>query len=770
MKGRFNEQSQMGMSRTAGVLKKAVKTMARVEIGSPLPRRFSGLKRGVNERKRSFLVHWLFISTLVVTAIYETGLADGCFVFKWNKEIDINEPTQKAIIVHDAGREEMLLQVKYEGPLEEFGWLIPTPSLPKVEKGSMEPFYELSQLTQRRFGMSQHNGVQSLGEAKGAREDVKVIEIKTVGAYEVAILSAQDSGSLTRWLADHDYSLPEGKSEIIDEYIHRGWYFIAAKIELNKGIDLKMASNSEAKNREIRTSPQRTIQAKLSTGELHPLLISFDTAKPVFPLKISAVGGKTSEVSLYVIAKQPLLEKSLFAKAAINIQRDYTDWEQKSAERRKHEAMNVLRVLSMGDLLDSFYVTNHSPYRANRLRRPSDAPRDYSQEDLERIANEGLLPAQSYGFDETFYSSPEEMLQCMPLKSEDIPKCSRTFLRIKEGDWFLTKLVQIFGPVEMKDLEFEPAISELSGMLSQKMGKSAAQILARLGAKGEAVLRQACNDPNSTVRLNAVIGLERERRKGFGEVLSKLLKDDAPAVRLHAVYAAEAEPGEGFTDAMRSLLRDPQRDVRAAAVGYLSSHEPTNSAPVYFESLNDSHANVRAAALVILTRINRYPAPHEIFLEACRLLNDPDETVQEAALHTILGMSYEPAPREMIAPFLSNPHLSISGTALSILRRGTQYRAFEENGGLSAAEAAYLLTNSLTRVRLTGLKFLQHNGDAEAVELILPLLTETNTIVRNRAFVVLRRITRENTADDAEKWKDWWKASKASFSAGKTAP
>ena len=67
--------------------------------------------------------------------------ADGCFVFKWNKAIDINEPTQKAIIVHDAGREDLLLQVKYEGPLEEFGWLIPVPSLPKVEKGSMEPFY-----------------------------------------------------------------------------------------------------------------------------------------------------------------------------------------------------------------------------------------------------------------------------------------------------------------------------------------------------------------------------------------------------------------------------------------------------------------------------------------------------------------------------------------------------------------------------------------------------------------------------------------------------
>jgi hypothetical protein len=75
--------------------------------------------------------------------------ADGCFVFRWNKKIDINEPTQKAILVYDTGHEDLLLQVKYEGPLEEFGWLIPVPTLPTVQKGSMQPFYELSQLTQR---------------------------------------------------------------------------------------------------------------------------------------------------------------------------------------------------------------------------------------------------------------------------------------------------------------------------------------------------------------------------------------------------------------------------------------------------------------------------------------------------------------------------------------------------------------------------------------------------------------------------------------------
>src|SRR5712691_10674597 len=41
-------------------------------------------------------------------------VADGCFVVEWDKKTDITEPTEKAIIVFDGEREELLLQVKYE--------------------------------------------------------------------------------------------------------------------------------------------------------------------------------------------------------------------------------------------------------------------------------------------------------------------------------------------------------------------------------------------------------------------------------------------------------------------------------------------------------------------------------------------------------------------------------------------------------------------------------------------------------------------------------
>jgi len=91
----------------------------------------------------------LGLSLAVALASAGTAHADGCFV--WDKERDIAGPTQKAILFYADGRQDLLLQVRYEGPVERFGWLIPVPGLPKVRQGSMECFYELSKLTQQRF-------------------------------------------------------------------------------------------------------------------------------------------------------------------------------------------------------------------------------------------------------------------------------------------------------------------------------------------------------------------------------------------------------------------------------------------------------------------------------------------------------------------------------------------------------------------------------------------------------------------------------------------
>ena len=244
--------------------------------------------------------------------------ADGMFVaprFVWDRHKDINEPTQKAILVYDTGREDLILQVKYEGPVDEFGWLIPVPNLPTVQNGSMKCFYELSRYTQRLFERhaferaTLSQSVAPVAKMAQVEPPVKVVEVKTVGAYKVAVLSTKDSDALGKWLDTNQFYFPANKSDVLDSYVKRHWYFIAVKINLDKSSDKSLSTSSE-----------------LASGELNPLQISFDSDHCVFPLKISSVNEKPSEVQVYVLSPERLLEKTMLEKKMQEIYANDLTW------------------------------------------------------------------------------------------------------------------------------------------------------------------------------------------------------------------------------------------------------------------------------------------------------------------------------------------------------------------------------------------------------------------------------------------------------------
>ena len=660
-------------------------------------------------------------------------LADGCFVFRWNKKTDINEPTQKAIILHDAGQENLLLQVKYEGPLEEFGWLIPVPALPKVEKGSMEAFYELSQLTQRQFAMNYAGATLGGRSSKSGLDDsVKVVEVKTVGAYEVAVLSAQDAGSLSRWLRAHDYSIPEGKAGIVDEYIRKGWYFIAAKIELNRGAAFKMVSSASPKDIAAPAKARNVIQTQLSKGELHPLLISFDTPHCIFPLKISAVGGKPSKVSVYVLSTEPLLNAFIFDKGIGKLNQRRAEWQRTAKDR---EEMRKKSMQNMRSLRLAWEMYSLMP----PIEKGQKRVREWSPEDLEAIGNEGQPSMPQEPTDDDYYASPHELLQCMQVTPDKIPQCAKQMPRLKTKSWYLTKQIWTFPPDEMDDLEFQPAIPILAGVLKSPEGGTAAGILTQLGDRALPILLSAIQSANSIERINASLFLQSLQGQHLVEPLLILLKDDVPQVRFHAVIGTDANWDPRFIDPLIGLFRDRHPRIRWQAAQWLCLHESTNRSPIYVELLKDPNPDVQACALKVLSRIGQDSAPRAEWL---RLLAIPRLEIVSQALSLLQGPSSDwpaqPATMDL--------------------------RSQARKDQLSSAEAAPLTTNQLTLARLVGLKILTRNSDAEAVALTLPLLRDTNSIVRSRAFVLLRTVTSQDIPqNDPAKWDQWWAANRGTF-------
>ncbi|MEN6355918.1 MAG: DUF2330 domain-containing protein [Armatimonadota bacterium] len=231
-------------------------------------------------RKIVYAVVFLFLFSNAI------ALADGMMIIDeatWKQLREksmINEPEQKAVVFYSKGREQLIISPSYEGPTSNFAWVVPVPSRPKVEivKGAI--FHELMELTipkTRVFGRG------TIASAKPSPA-VTVIERKTVGAYDVSVLSARDGKALMKWLKANKYHLPDKAIEPIRDYVKHGWTFVACRIKIP----------ASAKG--------------LSTGTLAPLKLKFSCRQPIYPMKLSSANPKQFDILVYLVMPSTEIE------------------------------------------------------------------------------------------------------------------------------------------------------------------------------------------------------------------------------------------------------------------------------------------------------------------------------------------------------------------------------------------------------------------------------------------------------------------------------
>jgi HEAT repeat protein len=651
-----------------------------------------------------------FLIGLMAASIFlspSACFADGCFVFRWNKQFDIGEPTQKAIILHDNGRENLVLQVKYEGPPEEFGWLVPVPGLQEVRKGSMDCFYELSRLTQEQFGES----ISSLGRgatmSQAASEAVKVIEIKTVGAYEVAVLAAGDSGKLAGWLDANNFVFPKDKRDVLDTYVKKGWYFVAIKIDPNQS-EFVLVKGSP-KRGVVQKSIAESTREKLANGELHPLIISFDSAQCVFPLGISAVNGKPSEISLYVLSSEPLISRTIFDKKFAGYLQERVKWiEARSHDAERREEIEERRDARIAEMQKQLGTNSfrRRPF-ANWIDDPADPRPPLSV--MRQFGLERPFPDRT---NTEFEAGTDLLLSTEPALS-NLTACAKELPRLKGKSWCLTKQVQTFLPSEMRDLEFEPAIPVLSEKLRSAEGEGVVISLARLGARSLPVVIAAAQSSDPTERRIAAATLAQMGNVGNPTVLSALLDDPDPRTRVHAIYAAAENWDSSFAPRLVQLFKDSDLQVRGAAGWVMREHRDDSLTPTY------------------------------------RKMIDEDGV---AAAEAILSIDSSTFSRAELIHLFSSTNLSVVSTAFTRLR-----------STLSLDELAPLFTNSLPMARMMGLGELVHIGDKKAVDRIISMLRDSNEGVRWYVRSDLRRLTGQLLGADPASYEKWWAENKEAF-------
>jgi len=250
----------------------------------------------------------LICSSILISmlAVITNLSADGCFFRVKGEQVGnkAESPNQRALIIHDQNKETLVVQVKYQGDVGKFSWVLPVPSIPEensITTVSDSIFTHLHDRTQPKlFIYSARNygkGDQDAGSDSDAEiyqeTGVTVWEKLQVGPYEIAVISSPISQALINWLIENGYDFPEQANQIIEFYTQKNWYFVAMRVSVANQLE---KSNS-------------TYQAGLPA-----IKMTFKSEKPVFPLRISELtSAKENEIELYVATKHRMTCESYHA-------------------------------------------------------------------------------------------------------------------------------------------------------------------------------------------------------------------------------------------------------------------------------------------------------------------------------------------------------------------------------------------------------------------------------------------------------------------------
>lgn len=183
-----------------------------------------------------------------------------CGTFVGNEGSTLQNRASSVIISHQGNLNTLTLAADYHGDAQDFALVIPVPEVlsPEdvrvVDAALVNKVQTYATPRMVRYSCddvvySSIEGVPGCGMAFGCKdgsiaegleldgaplEDSVTIEASfSVAAYDIVILSAEESVGLTNWLQNNGYQIPDQGAPILQEYIDSGSYFLAAKVHLD---------------------------------------------------------------------------------------------------------------------------------------------------------------------------------------------------------------------------------------------------------------------------------------------------------------------------------------------------------------------------------------------------------------------------------------------------------------------------------------------------------------------------------------------------------
>lgn len=215
----------------------------------------------------------LFLSALgVLLAVVPGPRAAGCAVVP-NRDGSVSVADEAAVIVYDEATktEHFIRRATFQTTSADFGFLVPTPSLPELVEASPDVFSTLSRLTEpkvevRRVETTNFGCESKTAQFAGVKADVgerhippaaggvNVMQEVKVAGYEAVSLKADDPKVLNDWLGKNGYVSRPSLAAWFEWYTKNKWVITAFK--LGEGARSEGAGKFRVDNRLVRMSFQ----------------------------------------------------------------------------------------------------------------------------------------------------------------------------------------------------------------------------------------------------------------------------------------------------------------------------------------------------------------------------------------------------------------------------------------------------------------------------------------------------------------------------------
>jgi MYXO-CTERM domain-containing protein len=238
----------------------------------------------------------MLVGSVVAGALAAASPSSACGGFFCNQSQPVNQAAERIVFADNGdGTQTAVIEIMYEGPSENFSWLLPISSVPmgdEIAVASTLAFQRLQAATNPNYtlttsvegtckqppqqtpgigsggtGGTASGGGTSGGLNAGPDDGVTVEASGVVGSFDWTVISldpdlAEPADAAVTWLNDNGYDVPDGAPVLLSPYLADGLFLLALK--LTKGAD---------------------------AGSIRPIMLTYKATRPSIPIKLTAVAA-----------------------------------------------------------------------------------------------------------------------------------------------------------------------------------------------------------------------------------------------------------------------------------------------------------------------------------------------------------------------------------------------------------------------------------------------------------------------------------------------